>query len=194
MAIEHQTEDQALLSRMATRDQTALSELYDRYVRVVNGLAFKILGNAEEAEEVVIDVFDQAWRTAGRYDGGRGRVDSWLFLMTRSRALDRLRSRARVERSTVASEDAAAVDIQIRVADPEADALCSERREVVKAALGTLPEGQRRALELAYFDGLSHSEIADRIGEPLGTVKTRVRLGMGKLRETLAPFWGGTAS
>lgn len=191
MAAEYQSEDQALMRRVADRDSAALSSLYDRYARVVNGLAFKILGDAEEAEEVVIDVFEQAWRNAARYDASRGRVDAWLFLMTRSRSLDRVRARARVDRTTAASEELAAVDIQIRVADPEADALASERREVVQLALSSLPDMQRRAIELAYYEGLSQSEIAERTGEPLGTIKTRMRAGLMKLREALLPVWGG---
>lgn len=190
MATEQQTDDLALIAHVANRDQAALSALYDRYARVVNGLAFKILGDAEEAEEVVVDVFEQVWRNAARYDGTRGRLDAWIFLMTRSRSLDRLRSRARVDRTTAASEEAAAVDLQVKVADPEADTLAAERRDVVRGALSALPEGQRQAIELAYYEGLSQSEIADRTGEALGTIKTRVRLGLTKLREALAPTWG----
>jgi RNA polymerase sigma-70 factor (ECF subfamily) len=190
MATERQTEDQDLLTKVAQRDQAALGALYDRYHRVVFGLAYKIVGSAEEAEEVVLDVFNQAWRTAGKYDAGRGRVDAWLFLMARSRALDHLRARQRAERSTAASEEEAAIDVQVKVADPEAETLAAERRDAVKGALGSLPEQQRKALELVYFEGLSHSEVADRTGEPLGTIKTRVRQGLIKLREQLAPGWG----
>ncbi|MDB5102283.1 MAG: sigK [Cyanobacteria bacterium RYN_339] len=179
-----------MLSKVAGRDQSALATLYDRYHRVVFGLAFKIVGTAEEAEEVVLDVFNQAWRTAAKYDATRGRVDAWLFLMTRSRALDHLRARQRADRSAIASEEEAAIDIQVKVADPEAEALASERRDAVKGALGTLPEPQRKALELVYFEGLSHSEVADRTGEPLGTIKTRVRQGLINLREVLTPAWG----
>lgn len=193
MATERQTEDRDLLARVTSREEAALAALYDRYHRVVFGLAYKIVGSAEEAEEVVLDVFNQAWRTAGRYDAARGRVDAWLFLMTRSRALDHLRARQRVARSTAASEEEAAVDVQLKVADPEAEALAAERREAVVGALGSLPEAQRKALELVYFEGLSHSEVADRTGEPLGTIKTRVRQGLIKLRQVLAPAWGVVA-
>jgi RNA polymerase sigma-70 factor (ECF subfamily) len=120
-------------------------------------------------------------------------VDAWLFLMARSRALDHLRARQRAERSTAASEEEAAVEIQTKVADPEAEALAAERREAVVGALGGLPDAQRKALELVYFEGLSHSEVADRTGEPLGTIKTRVRQGLIKLRQVLAPAFGMVA-
>lgn len=183
-------DEPALVRRVAARDEAALEALYDRYARPMFALALKITGVPEEAEEIVTDAFCQAWRTADRYDASRGRVDGWLFMMTRSRALDRLRAAQREQRRVEAQEAEVAVAPLDRVADPEADAELAERRRAVQAALVVLPEAQRRALELAFFEGLSHSEVAERTGEPLGTIKTRIRAGLGKLREALAPAWG----
>ena len=179
-----------LVRRVAMRDQAALSALYDRYSRPLYALALKIVLVPEEAEETVTDVFCQVWRTADRYDAGRARVDSWLFMMTRSRALDRVRAANRAARLVEAQAAEAAVDpLGGQVSDPEADAEIAERRGAVLAALGTLSAPQRVALELAFYEGLSHSEVAERTGEPLGTIKTRIRAGLGKLREVLAPAW-----
>lgn len=178
--------DEALLIRqMVEGDQAALSQLYDRYARVMYSLAFKMLGSAEEAEETVLDAFSQAWRNAHRYDASRSRVDSWLFLMTRSRALDRLRKRKRqsrtVEVATVAAQSVGSESTNL----PEEDLLITERREQVGAAMVQLSQEQRQVIELAYFHGLSQSEIAKRTGMKLGTVKTRIRLGLNKLRGIL---------
>lgn len=190
MSASPESAEAALVRRVAERDQAALAALYDRYARPMFALALKIAGSPEEAEEVVTDVFCQAWRTADRYDPARARVDGWLFMMTRSRALDRVRAAQREQRRLEAQEAEAAVAPPDRVADPEADAELAERRQAVQAALAALSEPQRRALELAFFEGLSHSEVAERVGEPLGTIKTRIRAGLGKLREALAPAWG----
>ncbi len=183
-------DEPALVRRVAARDEAALAALYDRYARPMFALALKITGVPEEAEEIVTDVFCQAWRTADRYDATRGRVDGWLFMMTRSRALDRVRAAQRELRRIEAQEAEVAVTPQDRVSDPEADAELAERRRAVQSALGVLTEAQRQALELAFFEGLSHSEVAERTGEPLGTIKTRIRSGLGRLREALAPAWG----
>lgn len=173
-----------LLRRIAQQDQAALSQLYDRYARVLYSLAFKILGVPEEAEEVVLDVFAQVWKSAQRYDESRGRVDGWLFLMTRSRSLDRLRKRQRLKKVVEASTEKAQVQPQSATL-PDEELLIRERRDRVRAALAQIPEGQRQVLELAYFGGFSQAEIAERLGIALGTVKTRVRLGLSKLRGLL---------
>ena len=171
-----------LISRMVQGDQAALSQLYDRYARVMYSLAFKILGSVEEAEEVVLDVFAKAWRTAARYDANRSRVDSWLFLMTRSRSLDRLRQRQRQTKVVEAATNTA----QVSSSDVPDDALViDERRTVVAQALTELPEEQRLVIELAYYHGFSQSEIAKQTGLALGTVKTRIRLGLRKLKQAL---------
>lgn len=171
-----------LIDRMVQGDQTALSQLYDRYARVMYSLAFKMLGSVEEAEEVVLDVFAKAWRTAARYDASRSRVDSWLFLMTRSRSLDRLRQRQRQTKVVEAATNTAAVSSsQV----PDEALVINERRAVVAQALAKLPDEQRSVIELAYYQGFSQSEIAKQTGMALGTVKTRIRLGLRKLKQTL---------
>lgn len=185
MVTEPPSYEAALLIRVAQRDQAALSELYDRYARVLYAVAFKSLRSAEESEEVVLDVFAQVWRTADRYDVDKGRVDTWLFMMTRSRVLDRLRMLQRVTKVTVASENVAEIQTPTPGVDPLENVLISERRDRVLAALSQLPEAQRQVIELAYYKGLTQSEIAAQTNLSLGTVKTRIRLGLSKLRVVL---------
>jgi RNA polymerase sigma factor (sigma-70 family) len=177
----------SLISRIAEMDQTALSLLYDRYSRVIYTIAYKILNSSEESEEIVLDVFTQVWRIAKNYNFQKGRVDTWLFMIARSRSLDRLRSHARFGKAVTASEDL--LKMHSHVDSPEADVLMQERSSYVKACLAELPDEQRLALELAYFSGLSHSEIAAKTGLSLGTVKTRIRLGLKKLREAIGDEW-----
>lgn len=184
MTTQPSLDDIPLLQRIAKHDQAALSQLYDRYARVLYALSFKILASAEEAEEVVLDVFSQVWRTASGYDAQRGRVDVWLFMVTRSRALDRLRALQRLSKAATASVDAAKVE-SYSLCNPEENLLISERRTQVLAALGKLPQEQRQVLELAYYKGLTHVEIAAQTGKSLGTIKTRIRLGLVKLRLAL---------
>lgn len=183
MPLSSPSEEIFLIRRVAELDQAALGLLYDRYARVMYSLAYKILGSVEEAEEVVLDVFAQVWRDAGRYDASRSRLDSWLFMITRSRSLDRLRRRQRQTKIVEGATAAAQVHIESNL--PEADLLISERQEQVSVALSQLPQEQQQILELAYFQGLSQSEIAKRTGVKLGTVKTRIRLGLNKLRNLL---------
>lgn len=179
------SEEAHLLARIAQQDQSALSLLYDRYARVLYSLAFRILGSVEEAEEIVLDVFSQVWKLAGRYDPQRGRVDAWLFMLTRSRSLDRLRSLQRVSKAVESSTEAAKTVPQAQISDPTEDVLINERRDRVLAAMQRLPVEQREVLELAYYEGLTHVEIATKTGKSLGTVKTRIRLGLNKLRQVL---------
>jgi len=181
-------DESSLLERIAQQDQTALAALYDRYARVLYGVALKSLGAAEEAEEVVLDVFSQVWRIAGRYDAAKGRVDTWLFMLTRSRVLDRLRSLQRVNKTATASIDLAQIQSAKGGVDPVEDALITERRTLVLTALGSLPPEQRLVIELAYYQGLTQSEIATQTGTSLGTVKTRIRLGLSKLRIALGAW------
>ena len=173
-----------LLKRIAQQEQSALARLYERYARVIYAVAFKSLGSVEESEEIVLDVFSQVWRTAERYDATKGRVDTWLFMMTRSRILDRLRSLQRAAKTENASVEAEIQSIRVSV-DPVEDVLTRERRTQVLAALSQLPDEQRLVIELAYYQGLTHSEIAAQTGLSLGTVKTRIRLGLNKLRTAL---------
>jgi RNA polymerase sigma-70 factor, ECF subfamily len=178
-----QIQDADLLRRIARGDEESLAELYDRYRTILFGLLFRILGNRAEAEDVLQDVFVQIWRRAADFDENRGKAFTWLVTLARSRAIDRLRSLG--SRSRVADE--AAKETSDVIVDAIEDAINNERSEVVRAALKELPEEQRAALLMAYFDGFSQSEIAERTNTPLGTVKTRMRTGMMKLREILAP-------
>lgn len=185
MTAQKSGDESLLLVQIAQKDQTALAKLYDRYGRASYALAYKILGSVEEAEEVVLDVFSQIWQKASSYDVSRSRVDTWLFLLTRSRALDRLRVLQRNFRTVVASVENAKVPISV-MAEPMADAILEERSEQVKAALESLPPEQREAIELAYYQGLTCAAIATKTGIPVGTIKTRIRLGISKLRQALS--------
>ncbi len=179
--------EQALLERLLARDQTALSALYDRYAGVVYALAFRITSSTVEAEDVVVDTFWQIWQQADRYDRTRGQVGAWIFTIARSRALDRLRAR---RRSPLTEQDpraeAEAAQRAVASDSPEQALWLHEQSALVRAALVELTPVQRQAIELAYYQGLTHTEIAERLGEPLGTIKTRIRLGLMKMREHLS--------
>jgi len=185
----HDAELKRLVEAVAGGDSGALAELYDRAGRLVFALTSRLLGDPSSAEEVTLDVFLRVWRRADSFDPRRGSVSAWLLAMARSRALDRLRSvNARGRRETPLSGELAA-----RLGEPSESGgiqaeIARERRTAVQRALAELPEPQRRAVVLAYFPGLTHVEIAERLGEPLGTVKTRIRLGMKKLRGLLEPL------
>ena len=174
-----------------------MSELYDRYAPAILGLALKITREHADAEEVVVDTFAQVWRDARRFQLERGSVASWLATIARSRALDLLRARGRRTRLGESADAMSALGppaMGSATPSPLAALLADERSRRVQAALATLPVPQRRALELAYFEGLSQSEIGERLDEPLGTVKTRMRLGLRRLRELLAPLGPGGAA
>ena len=165
-------------------DRDALARLYDETRSVVYGLALRILNDTADAEEVTLDVYLQAWRSAGQFDAERGSVMSWLVTLTRSRAIDRLRSRASRRRVQAPLPDG--LEFPATDPGPEEVAAFAERRRVVRNALATLPPAQRRALELAYFAGMTQTEVAAHLDQPLGTIKTRVRAGMARLRAQLA--------
>jgi len=177
-----QESDVFLLKAIAARDEAALAQLYDRYDRILFGLLMRILNNREEAEDVLQEVFLQVWRKAADFDERRGRPFTWLVTLARSRGIDRLRTIASRERVA----EAGAREVSEVISDAATDALKSEQRGLVSDALAKLPDEQKRPIMLAYFDGLTQSEIATRLGAPLGTVKTRMRTGMIRLRELLA--------
>ncbi len=177
-------DERALVDRLVSRDQAALGELHDRYARVVYAMALKISGSPGEAEDVTIDTFWQVWQQANRYDPVRGSVGAWICTIARSRALDRLRTQRRSP-LIATDEPPERVDLTIDE-DPEQDVFLAERSAIVRSALGELSDSQREAIELAFYHGLSHAEIADRLNEPLGTIKTRIRLGLSKMRDRMA--------
>ena len=177
-----QDNDVELLKAIAARDEAALAQLYDRYPTILFGLLMRILNNREEAEDVLQETFLQVWRKAADFDESRGRPFTWLVTLARSRAIDRLRTLASRERVA----EAGAREVSEEISDAATDALKSEQRGLVSDALAKLPDEQKRPIMLAYFDGLTQSEIATRLGAPLGTVKTRMRTGMIRLRELLA--------
>jgi len=177
--------DRLIVERMARGDGAALAELYDLHGRIVFSLAVRMLSDHGEAEDLTQDVFTLAWRNAPRYDPARGAVAAWLLVTARTRAIDRLRGR-RV-RPGAATED----DVRRLEAIPDTAAsvemIVADRQTAgrVRDALAVLPADQRLALELAYFEGLSHSEIGERTGTPLGTIKSRIRTGLTRLRQAM---------
>jgi RNA polymerase sigma-70 factor (ECF subfamily) len=177
-----QESDILLLKAIAARDEAALAQLYDRYRTILFGLLMRILNNREEAEDVLQEVFLQVWRKAADFDESRGRPFTWLVTLARSRGIDRLRTLASRERVA----EAGAREVSEQISDAATDAFKSEQRGLVSNALATLPDEQKRPIMLAYFDGLTQTEIATHLGAPLGTVKTRMRTGMIRLRELLA--------
>ena len=180
-----ESDDASLVRRMAAGDEQALGALYDRWHAVVHGVVARMLRQPDDVEDVVEEAFWQAWRQASRFDPTRGAVQTWILTIARSRALDRVRSLRRRREEPLEGDDGQDVAQQTADGDPGLDAEASERRAIVVAALAELPLEQREALELGYFGGLSQTEIAERTGQPLGTVKTRMRLAMQKLRSQL---------
>jgi RNA polymerase sigma-70 factor (ECF subfamily) len=179
--------DDDLLQAVSRGDESALGALYDRYRLILFGLILRILHDRQEAEDILQETFLQVWRRASDFDRTRGRAFTWLVTIARSRALDRLRMLGSRARFVDADEQVA----DHEVIDTAQDLVKSEQGEIVRQALRELPQEQRRALLLAYFEGLTQAEIAERLGDPLGTVKTRMRSGLIKLRELLRNRAGG---
>lgn len=176
--------DEAVILRIANGEHGALGTLYDVHGRAVYTLALRIVGDPAEAEEVTQDVFLQVWRGAARYDKKRATVAGWLLMMTRSRAIDRVRARQARPIGTE-SPEFAITSLADGAAGQEATVITGQAVERLKAALQELPNTMRAAIELAYYEGLTQSAIAERLGEPLGTVKTRMRTALQKLRLAL---------
>jgi RNA polymerase sigma-70 factor, ECF subfamily len=178
-------EDRDLILGMARREPLAMDVFYTRYNRIAFSLVYRIMSNREDAEDVLVEVFWQVWQQAARYDSSRGRPVAWLLAIARSRAIDRIRTN---NRKTVKNEDTETpVDCSQSKADSDPFVLADTRR-AVQIALETLPSQQRIPLELAYFQGMSHSEIALALGQPLGTIKDRIRNGMSHLKRGLQPY------
>lgn len=186
-------DDLELMERVSAREQGALAALYDRHSASVKGVCLRILRDHAEADEATCDVFIEVWERSSRFDRERGHPLAYLMNLARSRAIDRLRSRGRRERIFAVKDGPEASEGQ-DPASPLADTMTAEMRRKLETALAGLQPGQKRALELAYFDGMSHSEIAAALGEPLGTVKTRIRQGLLRMRESLDAAYGEGAS
>ena len=170
-----------LVHSIAAGDERALHALYEMAHRIVFTLIMRITANRETAEELTIDVFHDVWRGASRYDAANGTVLGWIMIQARSRAIDRLRFESRKKRS-----EGADVQPQAEVApDPRDVLMLREQGESVRAALAALTPGERQAIEATYFAGLTHAEAATRLNQPLGTIKTRIRSGLHKLRHAL---------
>ena len=176
-----------LLRRIAERDEKAVAELYDQVARLLFSVAVRIVGDSHDAEEILQEVFVQIWKQAGNYDPGRGTAIHWAMGITRHRSIDRVRSRQRIGRLIEKMTEEAAVSDKAS-ARQEDSHLSSTEAASVHEAVGGLPSDQRLAIEMAFFGGLSHGEIAESLGEPLGTVKARIRRGMMKLRDHLKRY------
>jgi RNA polymerase sigma-70 factor (ECF subfamily) len=175
--------DSMLIGRMMAGDEAALSNLYDRYSAMLFGMLMRILRDKQAAEEVLQDIFLQLWRNAGQFDAGRGSLAAWLLVIGRNRAISRLRGRS--GREVLEEEEGAFANTFVSSQNVEEEAWRTELRASLTAALSRLPEEQRQAVELAYFEGMTQSEIAARTRAPLGTVKTRVRTAMQSLKQIL---------
>lgn len=178
--------DDELVHRVAAGDSEALAQLFKRYSGAVYSLAYRMLNDREGAEELLNEAFVRVWRQAPSFDARKAKFSTWLMSIARNLGIDQLRSRrARPQRSDPLTPDDAELDRADESVDVERDVWNSERRRLIRQALQELPPAQRQALELAYFEGLTHSEISARLGDPLGTTKTRIRLGLQKLRDLL---------
>jgi RNA polymerase sigma-70 factor (ECF subfamily) len=185
--------DESLIAAVAQGDEAALGILYDRYARAVYSLAARITHDQGTAEEITQEVFLRLWRNAATYTTARGRFASWLLSMTHHLAIDQVRRRQARPQAVASTDDLPVQGIPDSRVDVEEEAWLAVRRDLIRRALAQLPDAQRQVIELAYFGGLTHVEIAAELGDPLGTVKTRLRLGVQKLRELLgAPELGVT--
>lgn len=187
---ESRAQDAALLARIRDRDERAMEELYGRFSGPLYSLAYQVTGADRFAQDVVQEVFIAVWKDAGRFDPNRGALSSWLFSLARHKAIDLVRREANVRKRT------ADVDLSFEEApdDVYQEAWLNHRRDRVRAAITELPDAQREALELAFFAGLTHVEVAERLGIPLGTAKTRIRTALLKLREQIGTSLSETGS
>jgi len=176
------------MQRLSLRDKYAFEKIYDRYGDLVYSTALRVLRDPQLAEDISQEVFVRLWRKPDSYVAERGRFLTWLISVTRNRAVDEVRVRGRRQHYETASPEEQERELPAGTADdPALNADLAEQRRIVRDALAELPPDQRQVIELAFFGGLTQREIADRLSQPLGTVKTRIRLGMQKLRAALAP-------
>ncbi|HLJ89496.1 MAG TPA: sigma-70 family RNA polymerase sigma factor [Candidatus Angelobacter sp.] len=175
---KYQADEAALIARIRAGDESAMLGIYDRYSGIVYGVALRVLGNTAEAEDVLQEVFLQLWRNPQAFNAERGRLPAWLAVITRNRAIDHLRKRPM-------EEDVEELSIAV---DDDLAETASQRQaaDKVRTVLSQLPLAQRQALEFAFFEGMTHTEIAEKTGEPLGTIKTRIRAGLLALRKAFA--------
>lgn len=178
---ELRASDASLVERLVEQDEAALAALYDRYAGMLSSVLTRILRDAQAAEEILQDIFYQLWRTASRFDASRGSLPGWLIVIARNRAVSRLRRR-HPEETSESVENIIALPYNLETALAQQQLMGR-----VRGAVDTLPKEQRAVVELAYFEGLTHSEIAERTGDPLGTVKTRLRLAVESLKRNLHP-------
>ncbi len=184
-AATERVRDRETVQRVAEGDAAALADIYDQHGRAVFGLALRVLENQGDAEDVVQEVFAQAWSQARRYDAERGSVAAWLLMIARSRAIDRLRARRTRPDATPSAAEQALVELPDTALAVDQLVASAESAARLRQALTALPYLQRVAIELAYFEGLTHTEIAARLEQSLGTIKARIRTGLHRLREAL---------
>lgn len=185
--------DDELMERVCTRDLAAFEHLYDRYGDLVHSVVMRVVGDRYIAEDVTQDVFLRVWRKPEQFDLDRGKFTTWLLSIARNRSIDERRSRGRRLRHEAmpspAEEEDPLLSVSDDTEDPATASVVADDQRAVRAALATLPPEQRMAIQLAYFGGMTQQEIANQLGQPLGTVKTRIRLGMQKMRGTLQPHY-----
>lgn len=170
-------EEAALIERIRSGDETAMEDMYDRYSGIVYGVALRVLGDTSAAEDVLQEVFLQLWRNPQSFDANRGKLPAWLAVIARNRAIDHLRKRP-------PEEDLSGVSVSTGL-NLESEAAQRLAVEKIRAVFSRLPLDQRRALEMAFFEGMTHTEIASKTGEPLGTIKTRIRAGLLTVRKAV---------
>ena len=177
--------DQELMTLVKKRDKAAFRELYSRFSQIVFNLVYRILKDRQEAEEVVQEIFLQVWNKAGSYDADRGALSTWIINISRNKSIDRLRKLGHRSQDTEINEERlnSKYDFSRIIENRE------ESRKVLQEALDTLPQEQRIAIEMVYFEGFTHEETAQKLSEPVGTIKTRIRLGVMKLKQKIAPYF-----
>ncbi len=184
------TVDHELLARIAKGEPEAFERLYEQTSVLLHTLVLRIVENPGDAADLLQEVYLEAWRKASNYDRARGTPMAWLVTLARSRAIDRVRAlAARGKNVTASLNDTPASDLVAQDTDALDMRAANERQALVRASLKTLPPAQRQAIELAFYEGLTHAEISERLQVPLGTIKTRIRLAMEKLRDGLQPLW-----